>query len=145
MLKIQKHIVVIALVMVLSVVAYYQYAKRVFQANRNDDVMPSVTVPVPVAEPRRASATVSYMATVDKRDTLKFILDLDKDGVITGVTTLDAATNEVPEKKKEFNQGLSVIITGKKLSELTAVDKIGTSTYTTTAFNSVIDQLKAQL
>ncbi|MBP6929545.1 MAG: FMN-binding protein [Candidatus Moranbacteria bacterium] len=143
MLKIQKHIVLIAVVIVLTVVAYYQYAKNIFRANREGDVMPSMTVPV--ADNREVSAVVKYMATEDKQDTLRFILTLNKDGVITGVTTLDAETNEVPEKKKPFNEGLSVVIIGKKLSELTAVDKIGTSTYTTTAFNSVIDQLKAQL
>ncbi len=143
MLKIQKHIVLIALVIVLTVVAYYQYAKNIFRANREDGVVPSMTVPV--ADNREVSAVVKYMATEDKQDTLRFILTLNKDGVITGVTTLDAETNEVPEKKKPFNEGLSAVITGKKLSELTAVDKIGTSTYTTTAFNSVIDQLKAQL
>lgn len=142
MFKIKKGIILIAVVIVLTVFIYYRYSVKILQVNRGADVVPMATVPV--NEPKKVSAVVKYMATEDKEDTLRFVLTLDKDGVITEVSTVDAETNLVPEKKKPFNEGLSVIIKGKKLSELGKVDKIGTSTYTTDAFNSVIDQLKAQ-
>lgn len=143
MFKIKKGIVLIAVVIVLSVFVYYRYATKVFQANRHEEAPPVALAPA--VGSKEVSAVVSYMATEDKEDTLRFVLTIDKQGTIIGVSTLDAKTNEVPPKKIEFNQGLSTIITGKKLSELTAVDKIGKSTLTTKAFNSAIDQLKAQL
>lgn len=143
MFKIKKGIVLIAVVIVSSAFVYYRYATKVFQANRQEDAVPVATIPVVAS--KEVSAVVKYMATEDKEDTLRFILTVDKQGTIIGVSTVDAATNEVPPKKIEFNQGLSVVITGKKLSGLTAVDKIGKSSLTTKAFNSAIDELKAQL
>ncbi len=61
------------------------------------------------------------------------------------IVARDPETGEIPEKKKEFNDQVNVILKGKKLSELTKIDKVGKSTLTTDAFNSVIDELKAQL
>lgn len=146
-MKIKKSIVLIAAVVAVSIFAYYRYAVKILQANKNEDVTPVAVEPkkVVAVEPKKVSAVTKYMAAPGKEDELRFTLTLDKDGVITDVITLDAKTNEVPEKKKAFNEGLSVVIKGKKLSELSAVDKIGTSTLTTNAFNSVINQLKAQI
>lgn len=143
MSKTNKVITLIATVLVVSVFVYYRYAADILQVNRNESPVPMVeTLPVGT---KKVSAEIKYMATEDKEDFLRFEVTVDKDGLITDVATLDAKTGEVPEKKKEFNKGLLVVIKGKKLSELSAVDKVGTSSYTTTAFNNVIDQLKAQL
>lgn len=143
MFKIHKGIVLIAVVIVLSVFVYYRYAAEVFQANRSEDAARVASV-APVGS-KEVSAEASFDTPGDYAENLRFIVTVDKQGIIESVKTVDAATNEVPEKKIEFNQGLSVVIKGKKLSELTAVDKIGKSSLTTTAFNSVIDQLKSQL
>lgn len=143
MFTMKKSTAVIALVVLVSVFVYYRYAAKVLQVNKSENSAP-VTDMLPTGA-KKVSAVVKYMATEDKEDELRFVLTLDKQGNITEVTTLDAKTNEVSEKKKPFNQQVSVMIVGKKLSELSAIDNVAKSTLTTKAFNSVVDQLKAQL
>jgi len=145
MSQIKKNVVVVSFFVFLSVFAFYWYATRILRIdiNKNDDVVPVVTV-VPV-ESRKVSAVATYMVTEDKQDSLRFVVTVDKDGIITDLTTLDAKTGDVSEKKKPFNEQVSVMIKGKKLSELTAIDNVAKSTLTTKAFDGVIDQLKAQL
>ncbi len=144
MLQTKKGIVIVVGVVVLSTAVYYWYATNILNVKIDDeDIAPPVAVVIP--ESRKLTAVKKYMATADKEDTLRFVVTVDREGVITDVLTVDAETNEVPEKKKAFNEGLKVVIKGKKMSELGPVDKIGTSTYTTNAFNEVIDTLKAQL
>lgn len=142
MFTIKKSTAVIVAVLLISVFVYFGYVTKVLQ-ERNGGVVPIAEAPATGS--KKVSAEVKYMATEDKEDFLRFVLTLDKQGNITEVATLDAKTDEVPEKKKEFNEQLTVVIKGKKLSELSAIDKVGTSTLTTKAFNSVIDQMKAQL
>jgi len=142
----KKNIIVGACVVALSALVYYWYATKVIgvKVDTNDKTtLPEAGVTVP--EMRKLTAIKKYNATEDKQDTLQFVVTVDKEGVIADVLTLDAETKQVPEKKKAFNEGLMKILKGKKMSEVGPVDKIGTSTYTTNAFNSVIDILKAQL
>ena len=143
MLKIHKGIVLIAVAIVVTVFVYYRYAAKILQVNKGENESP-VTEILPVGL-KKVSAVVSYMVTEDKEDSLRFVLTLDKQGVITELATLDAKSGVVPEKKKDFNQQASVMIIGKKLSELSAIDNVAKSTLTTAAFNSAIDELKAQL
>ncbi|HLC95087.1 MAG TPA: hypothetical protein VJH89_01240 [Patescibacteria group bacterium] len=140
MFKIKKGVVLVAIVVVLSVVVYYRYATKTFQANKNDT--PSVAV---VSSARELSAVTSYEVPGDKTDVLRFVVAVNNQGMIENIKTLDAETNEIPAKKQEFNTQINGLLKGKKLSELSALDKVGTSSLTTQAFNSVIDQLKAQL
>ncbi|MEK9151614.1 MAG: hypothetical protein AAB547_03200 [Patescibacteria group bacterium] len=143
MFKIHKGIVLIAVVIVLSVFIYYRYAAKVFQASKNEEAV-LMTESVPVGS-KEVSAVATFDTPGDYAEHLRFIVTVDTQGVIESVKTVDAATNEIPEKKIEFNDGLLVVIKGKKLSELTAIDNVGKSSLTTAAFNSVIDQMKAQL
>lgn len=143
MFQIKKGILSIAVVIVVSVVAYYEYAVKIFQMNRSDDVVPMVVAP-PI-EGKKVSALATYMVTEDKQDSLKFVVTVDKDGIITDLAVLDAKTDKAVEKKKDFDEKASVIIVGKKLSELSAIDNVAKSSLTTKAFNGVIDELKAQL
>lgn len=143
MFQIKKGIILIAVAIVVSVFAYYEYAVKIFQTNRSNDVVPVMATPL--VEGKKVSAVATYMATEDKQDSLRFVVTVDKDGVITDLTTLDAKTNEVPEKKKDFNEKVSVMIKGTKLSELVAIDNVAKSSLTTKAFNGVVDELKAQL
>lgn len=146
MSKIKKSTIVILCAVVLSVFVYYWYATQILGVKIDTDDSTAVPVTgVTVPESRKLTAIKKYMATEDKEDTLQFVVTVDREGVITDVLTLDAETKKVPEKKKAFNEGLMTVIKGKKMSDLGPVDKIGTSTYTTDAFNSVIDILKAQL
>ena len=95
---------------------------------------------VPAANTR--SAVITYDAYEGKMDTLRFVVTLDSTGAIEMIQTLDAATGEVPEKKKEFNQLVNVQLKGKKLSELKSIDKVGESSKTTAAFNQAIPELQ---
>ncbi|MDD2766652.1 MAG: FMN-binding protein [Candidatus Moranbacteria bacterium] len=146
MSQIKKSTIVILCAVVLSAFIYYWYATQILGVKIDTDDSASVPLSgVTVPESRKLTAIKKYMATEDKEDTLQFVVTVDKEGVITDVLVLDAETKKVPEKKKAFNEGLVKIIKGQKMSDLGPVDKIGTSTYTTDAFNSVIDILKAQL
>lgn len=148
MLKIKKGIILIAVVIVASAFVYCGYFLKVIQGWRDgddDDKASIATVPASFVEVRKVSAEVTYMATEDKQDSLRFVLSLDENNIITHLTTLDAKTSKVAEKKKNFTEKASAMIVGKKLSELSAIDNVAKSSYTTQAFNSAIDGLKAQI
>lgn len=151
MFKTKKSTWLIALVVLVGVFAYYQFAKDFFQSDKREmGSSADTTPPVKKVEElavgmREVSGTVSYETPNGGTDNLRFVVTVDKDGIIQSVQTLDAETNEVPEKKKEFNAEVNVILKGKKLSELTAIDKVGKSSLTTKAFNDSLDQLKAAL
>jgi hypothetical protein len=92
---------------------------------------------------------VSTIATFDVpggTDKVRFTLGLDAGGRIVSVVSSDTLKGDaVSENLAKFSAGLLVVIRGKKLSDLTAVDKVGKSSLTTTAFNASIPALKAQL
>lgn len=144
MQKIPKGIAAIAVVLVVTAVVYYRYVVSVFPAAKLE-TSPMAATEVVANKPKEISAVVSYEVPGDKIDHLRFVVTLDASGMIEQIQTLDDKTNEIPEKKKEFNDQVNVILKGKKLSELAAIDKVGQSTLTTDAFNSVLDKLKAQL
>ncbi|OIP58495.1 MAG: hypothetical protein COZ29_02035 [Candidatus Moranbacteria bacterium CG_4_10_14_3_um_filter_45_9] len=143
MFQIKKGVLLVAVVIVVSAFAYYEYAVKILQINKSDDVVPVVVTPL--TQEKKVSAVATYMATEDKEDSLRFVVTVDTNGIITNLATLDAKTGQVPEKKVSFNEQVSVMIKGKKLSELTAIDNVAKSSLTTKAFNGVIDELKAQL
>jgi hypothetical protein len=145
MQKIPKGIIAIAIVLVLTVLVYYRYTLKMLPAVRTEET--SVFQESVVAEkPRQVSAVVTYEVTgYDITHEARFTLELNTQGVIEGVKLVENPTGEASDKQAEFATGLLTVIKGKKLSELTPVDRIGKSTLTTDAFNSVIDTLKAQL
>ncbi len=127
-------LVLIGAVVIGSIFVYYRYAEDMLQASR-EEMLPPVTG-------KQSSAVVTYDAYEGKMDTLRFVVTVDGSGAIETIQTLDAATGEVPEKKKEFNDLVNVQLKGKKLSELTAIDKVGGSSKTTEAFNRAIPELQ---
>lgn len=92
---------------------------------------------------RELSTVVTYKAP-NGDDTVKFSLFVDRNGVITDVKSLNMA-DPADANLLKFNAGLLTVIKGKKLSDISAVDKIGTSSLTTDAFNSALAKLKTQL
>lgn len=150
MLKTKKSVLlIVGLIVLVSVFVYYRYAKDILQSSKQQEVMvkPGMAGTPGAGEPtlRDLSAIVSYEVPGDKVDTLRFVVTVDKTGTIQSIQTLEAASGEVPEKKKEFNDQINVILKGKKLSELLAIDKVGTSSMTTDAFNKALPQLQAGL
>ena len=79
-------------------------------------------------------------------DEVGFVLALDDNGVIVNATTEVLATHDISKARQAaFASGLGTAIQGKKLSELTAIDRVGGSSLTTNAFNKALPELKAQL
>lgn len=153
MLKIKKSVVLIAIVIVVSVFTYYHYAVKVLQAPRDEGASPMTELPVakqndeglPIGSKEVSAVTVYDVAAAEVTHNVRFTLVVDADGVITAVKLVEAPTNVASDKQTEFSEGLATVIRGKKLAELSAVDRIGKSTLTTDAFNSVLDELKTQL
>ena len=137
--------VLIALVVLISIFVYYRYAVKVFPANKPEESEQQGVANKLSQGYREVSAVVTYNATEDKKDTLKFVITVNKDGLITALQTLDAETGKIAGKKIKFNNTVEMAIAGKKLSSLTAVDKVASSTLTTEAFNSVLELMKSQL
>lgn len=129
----------IALVLVVSVFVYYRYAKEVVQSMKPGEAAPTVFAS------KEVDAEVSYEVPGGKFDRLRFVVMVGKDGLIEDIQTLDAETGQVPKKKEEFNEQVNVILKGKKLSELSAIDKVGESSMTTAAFNEALPTLQAAL
>lgn len=143
-MKIKKSSVLIAAVIVLSVFVYYRYAKEILQSG-NEQAATSVMRDESAKTPglKEVSAEVTYDTPGDYPDHLRFVVTLDNDSVIQSIQTFDADTGEIPEKKKEFTEQINVLLKGKKLSELSAIDKVGKSSLTTDAFNQALGDLKA--
>lgn len=130
---------VFAVVIVGSVFVYYRYAKEMFQMAKPREAS------MPVSDTKEISAVITYGETGKYSDTLRFVVVVDKAGVIQEIKTLEDATGEVPEKKKEFNALVNTQLKGKKLADISSIDKVGKSTMTTQAFNGALATLKAGL
>ncbi|MFZ1626361.1 MAG: hypothetical protein WAT81_00985 [Candidatus Moraniibacteriota bacterium] len=142
MRKIPKGILIVVAVVVVTVAVYLRQVVQVLQAIRFEE---TPAVGVAVQRPKEVSAVVAYDVNEEVSHEARFTLGLDPEGVITSVSLVENPTGVASDKQKEFAGKLEVVIKGKKLSELNAVDRIGTSSYTTNAFNSVIDKLKSQI
>lgn len=128
-------------VLLLSAFVYYRFAKDVLWGTKNEQLM---TVK-DEAVTRKVSGEATYPTPGDYDDHLRFVVTIDANGIIQNIQTLDADTNEIPPKKVEFTEQINVILKGKKLSELTKIDKVGKSTLTTDGFNAALPQLQASL
>lgn len=141
----RKSTLLIALVVLVSVFVYYRYAKEAFRAKEEEISSLAVRQTGDVTGLKEVSAEVTYDTPGDYPDHLRFVVVVDAAGTIQSIRTLDAETGEEPAKKKEFNDQINVILKGKKLSELSAIDKVGKSSLTTDAFNEALPKLQAAL
>lgn len=134
-------------VVLISIFAYYRSAKEIIWGTKNEqaDSEANKNELVQGRNTRDISAEASYPTPGDYDDNLRFIVTIDTDGVIQKIQTLDAETNQVPAKKVEFTEQINAILKGKKLSELTQIDKVGKSSLTTDAFNSALAKLQASI
>lgn len=79
-------------------------------------------------------------------ESIGITLSVDENGVITDAKAEVKATEEKSiVRQQAFADGLPTAVKGKKLSELTKIDKVGGSSLTTQAFNEALVKLKAQL
>ncbi len=148
MQKIPKGIIAIATVIVLTgVVFYYQFFGKETQPV---DQATSLPLNRPESMTSLASKEVSTETTyvvpeADLTHHIKFTVGLDETGRVVDVRMVEMPKGEATEKQQEFASTLTVMIKGKKLAELSQVDKVGKSTLTTEAFNAALGDLKAQL
>jgi hypothetical protein len=75
-----------------------------------------------------------------------FTLVVDNNGVITDAQTEVMGVAPTSKMRQEsFAKELPKVVVGKKLADLTKVDRVGGSSLTTGAFNAALAKLKAQL
>lgn len=75
-----------------------------------------------------------------------FVLYVDATGVVTEAeTTIEAKAPTSVMRQKSFAAELPTVIKGKKLSELSKIDRVGGSSLTTGAFNKALSDLKTQI
>lgn len=79
-------------------------------------------------------------------DEVGFNLMVNGEGAIVDATVDILAIHAVSKTRQlAFSEGLAGAIKGKKLSELSSIDRVGGSSLTTGAFNASLAQLKGQL
>ena len=141
-LKNKRNLIIAAIAVAAVALLSYRYVPALVQA-RNDaaravnDTNPAAT--------REVSTVATYEAP-GGTDKVRFTIGLDAGGRVVSVKSTDALKgDEVSENLAKFSDGLLLVIRGKKLSELTDVDRIGKSSLTTTAFNASLADLQEQL
>ena len=141
-LKNHRNLIIAAIAVAAVVLLSYRYVPALLQAR---DSSAGTVNDTDLAAVREVSSVATYEAP-GGTDKVRFTIGLDTGGRVVSVTSTDALKGDtVSENLAKFSDGLLLVIRGKKLSELTAVDRIGKSSLTTTAFNSVLPDLKKQL
>jgi outer membrane biogenesis lipoprotein LolB len=96
-------------------------------------------------EEKVASVTTSYQSPA-ALEPVEFKLTVDSEGVITKAETVITTNQEISKMRQEaFAKELPTAVVGKKLSELTEIDRVGGSSLTTGAFNKALSDLKSQI
>jgi len=141
-LRNRRNLIIAAVAIVAVALLSYRFLPAIVQT-RNDSAQ-AVTDTNPAAT--REVSTVATYESPDGMDKVRFTIGLDAGGRVVSVKSTDALkADSVSDSLVKFSTGLLLVIRGKKLSELTAVDRIGKSSLTTAAFNASLPALKAQL
>ena len=133
----------IAVVVILAALAFYLYSAGKLPGYRNEDTS-GVMSESSVVFAREISVETTYPVP-GKEDVERYTMFLDEDGLIVDFKAEGVFDSSLNKKLGEFSEGLLLVIKGKKLSDLEEVDKIGTSTLTTDAFNASLSEFKSQL
>ncbi|MEK7156412.1 MAG: hypothetical protein AAB790_01235 [Patescibacteria group bacterium] len=141
-LKNRRNIIIAAIAVVALILLSYRFLPALLSA-RTDGARAAD------GSENVATREVSTIATYEApsgTDKVRFTIGLDTGGRVISVKSTDALKGDtVTDNLTKFSDGLLLVIKGKKLSELSAVDKIGKSSLTTAAFNASLPALKAQL
>lgn len=125
------------LVAVVSVVYYLIQGEQAREAATEE-------TPEEAAYHRTLSHTVEYDVPGGSH-TIAFSIGLDESGVIQNVEGIDVTDPDHQDNVDTFVENVNTMIVGKKLSELDAIDKVGTSSLTTDAFNESLANIQTQL
>lgn len=143
-LKSRRNLIIGALVLGVAVILSYRFGPTILQSIGCGSACQAENDPTLLAA-REVSAVRAY-ETPKGTDKVRFTLSLDSTGAVTAVQTTDVLEGDtVSENLREFSDGLLLVLRGKKLSELKAVDRVGKSSLTTAAFNAALPDLKKQL
>lgn len=97
------------------------------------------------ADGETVTTQTTYMSPGGE-EAVRFTLVVDEDGVIEEATTDVLAKSPTSIlRQTSFAEAFPTVLVGKKLSELTNVDRIGGSSLTTAAFNKSLADLQAQI
>lgn len=98
-----------------------------------------------VTDGETVSTQTKYMSPGGE-EAVRFTLIVDENGVIEEATTDVLAKSPTSIlRQTSFAEAFPTVLVGKKLSELTKVDRIGGSSLTTAAFNKSLVDLQAQI
>jgi predicted NUDIX family NTP pyrophosphohydrolase len=140
----------LALVVIIMILGYQVVMKK-------DDASVVAVIPTntqetgaPIAAtPELTTKSLSTVATyTDPSGEVKvgFTVVIDQNGTIVDATTEVLGTNDITKiRQNAFAEEFPTAVKGKKLSELTAIDRVGGSSLTTKAFNDSLTVLKAQI
>jgi hypothetical protein len=157
MQKITKKTALICLLIVAAIVGAWRFVLHPWhQKNADNSLTPPVSDPTtkvtPVATDDTAAPSLKKSSVHTRYnnpgggDEVGFSLVVDDSGTIVTASTEILAKNPTSKKRQEtFAEGLPQAIQGKKISDLTAIDKIGGSSLTTASFNASLAELKAGL
>jgi hypothetical protein len=118
-----------------------------------DDVATSIQAPSAAVQPSLAVAPDSKVASTETtyqspggEEKVGFKLVVNAQGIITDAQTETFGDNPTTKMRQaSFAKSFPEAVKGKKLSELTKIDRVGGSSLTTGAFNKALDQLKASI
>lgn len=102
--------------------------------------------PMKVIDPTKEESVIVPYLTPGGECKVGFTVVTDQKGIIAGITTTILGHNNTQiAYQKRFAAAAPAVLIGKKLSDLSAVDRIGRASLTTEAFNASLSKLKAQL
>lgn len=143
MLKTKKRLfVIVVVVLFLSLVLYLASSGRL-PLYRDEDSTPPVNE-VDFAFSREMSVVRTHEVPGGE-DVVRFTVYIDDGGLIVGTRARGEFDPSSDTKLEEFSENLLLVIKGKKLADLEEVDRVGTSSLTTEAFNDSLGELKAQI
>lgn len=120
-------------------------AVKFLMPSKDGEMSPSTTA----VEPSKAVKSVTTKRTYKNpagEDEVGFTLSVDALGVIVDAKTDILAVHDISKKRQiAFADGLPAVVKGKKLNELSSIDKVGGSSLTTQSFNDALATLKSQI
>lgn len=139
-MKTNKNFFVAIIILLLAVLVLYLFSS----GKLKDDEFAIKTDEIDVIVSREVSV-VSTFEVPGGEDVVRFTLGLDSEGRIIKMDAYGEFDPSSDNYHKVFADNLLIVIKGKKLADLEEVDKVGTSTLSTDAFNASIIDFKKQI
>ena len=120
-------------------------AQPVRQEQAQGTPAPAPSTTSVAGQTKQVTVTTSYGSPAGPEE-VGFTLGVDTNGVIVSADTVVKAGDPASTNFQEnFKANLPGAVVGKKLTDLTRIDKVGQASLTTGAFNQVLAQMKSQL